>query len=201
MRDELLNESLFLDLDQARKIVTAWVADYNTRRPHSSLGYSTPAAYAAHLSNRGHLPIQSRSLRGGFGPNRLVRRHVFVHDLLALLRRRMPMHAATLFLNDLVGGCMMPLLDVLRGLRLRLFHVLRGLRPWLHRLSSLWAWCGGRGLRKCRSAQAQSSYGGECECKLVHGGSPWDRGRKRLCVIVEGNLSLLIHLITNSACM
>jgi putative transposase len=42
MRDELLNESLFLDLEQARKIVTAWVADYNTRRPHSSLGYSTP---------------------------------------------------------------------------------------------------------------------------------------------------------------
>jgi transposase InsO family protein len=39
MRDELLNDSLFLDLDQARKIVTAWVADYNTRRPHSSLGW------------------------------------------------------------------------------------------------------------------------------------------------------------------
>jgi putative transposase len=38
MRDELLNESLFLDLDQARQIITAWVADYNTRRPHSSLG-------------------------------------------------------------------------------------------------------------------------------------------------------------------
>ena len=30
MRDELLNETLFLDLDQARQIVTAWVADYNT---------------------------------------------------------------------------------------------------------------------------------------------------------------------------
>jgi transposase InsO family protein len=54
MRDELLNESLFLDLDQARQIVTAWVADYNTRRPHSSLGYSTPAAYADHLTATGH---------------------------------------------------------------------------------------------------------------------------------------------------
>jgi putative transposase len=36
MRDELLNESLFLNLEQARQIVAAWVADYNTRRPHSS---------------------------------------------------------------------------------------------------------------------------------------------------------------------
>ena len=27
MRDELLNESLFLDLDQARQIVAAWIAD------------------------------------------------------------------------------------------------------------------------------------------------------------------------------
>ena len=50
MRDELLNESLFLDLDQARHIIEVWVADYNTRRPHSSLGYKTPAAYADHLT-------------------------------------------------------------------------------------------------------------------------------------------------------
>ena len=54
MRDELLNESLFLDLDQARQMIIAWVADYNTRRPHSSLGYKTPAAYADHLTATGH---------------------------------------------------------------------------------------------------------------------------------------------------
>ena len=54
MRDELLNESLFLDLDQARQIVAAWIADYNTARPHSSLGYKTPAAYADHLTATGH---------------------------------------------------------------------------------------------------------------------------------------------------
>jgi putative transposase len=54
MRDELLNETLFLNLDQAQQIVTAWVADYNTRRPHSSLGYRTPAAYADHLTATGH---------------------------------------------------------------------------------------------------------------------------------------------------
>ena len=54
MRDELLNESLYLDLDQARQIIAAWVTDYNTRRPHSSLGYKTPAAYADHLTATGH---------------------------------------------------------------------------------------------------------------------------------------------------
>ena len=50
MRDELLNETLFLDLDQARQLIGAWAADYNTARPHSSLGYKTPTAYAEHLT-------------------------------------------------------------------------------------------------------------------------------------------------------
>jgi putative transposase len=64
MRDELLNESLFLDLDQARQIITAWVADYNTKRPHSSLGYRTPAAYADHLTATGHrAPLHKGSVR------------------------------------------------------------------------------------------------------------------------------------------
>src|SRR6476660_3291988 len=50
MRDEFLNESLFMDLDQARKLIGAWITDYNTARPHSSLGYKTPAAYAGTLT-------------------------------------------------------------------------------------------------------------------------------------------------------
>jgi putative transposase len=50
MRDELLNESLFVDLDQARHLIGDWVTDYNTARPHSSLGYKTPAAYAGTLT-------------------------------------------------------------------------------------------------------------------------------------------------------
>jgi transposase InsO family protein len=50
MRDELLNESLFIDLDHARQLIGAWVTDYNTARPHFSLGYKTPAAYAGTLT-------------------------------------------------------------------------------------------------------------------------------------------------------
>ena len=48
MRDELLNETLFRGLADARARIAAWVADYNTERPHSALGYLTPAeAHAA----------------------------------------------------------------------------------------------------------------------------------------------------------
>ena len=44
MRDELFNESRFIDLGQADWRSAAWVADYNTARPHSSPGYKTLAA-------------------------------------------------------------------------------------------------------------------------------------------------------------
>lgn len=53
MRDELLNESMFLGLADARLSITAWVADYNNARPHSSLDYRTPAAFAAQLNASG----------------------------------------------------------------------------------------------------------------------------------------------------
>jgi putative transposase len=51
MRDELLNESLFFGLDHAREELAIWVTDYNTERPHSALGYTTPAAFAAGLTS------------------------------------------------------------------------------------------------------------------------------------------------------
>jgi putative transposase len=50
MRDELLNESLFFGLDHARIKLSAWVDDYNERRPHSALRYIPPAIYAANLT-------------------------------------------------------------------------------------------------------------------------------------------------------
>jgi putative transposase len=46
MRDELLNETIFYDLDHARSALTRWIADYNHRRPHSAPGYLAPAAFA-----------------------------------------------------------------------------------------------------------------------------------------------------------
>ena len=52
MRDELLNETLFLSMAHARVEIAAWVDDYNRERPHSSLGYATPAAFAAELDKQ-----------------------------------------------------------------------------------------------------------------------------------------------------
>jgi putative transposase len=50
MRDELLNETLFFGLDHAQATIAEWADDYNEKRPHSALGYITPAAYAANLT-------------------------------------------------------------------------------------------------------------------------------------------------------
>ncbi|WP_239806400.1 IS3 family transposase [Croceicoccus hydrothermalis] len=52
MRDELLNETLFLSMAHARVEIAAWVEDYNRERPHSSLDYNTPAAFAAKLDKQ-----------------------------------------------------------------------------------------------------------------------------------------------------
>ncbi len=52
MRDELPNEALFISLARARVEIAGWVEDYNRERPHSSLGYVTPAAFAAELDKQ-----------------------------------------------------------------------------------------------------------------------------------------------------
>jgi transposase InsO family protein len=46
LRDELLNGELFYSLAEARIIIEGWRQHYNTRRPHSSLGYRPPAPNA-----------------------------------------------------------------------------------------------------------------------------------------------------------
>jgi transposase InsO family protein len=63
MRDELLNETLFFDLTDARSKVAAWVGDYNAVRPHSSIKYQTPAAYAATFTATGDRLRNSDQLR------------------------------------------------------------------------------------------------------------------------------------------
>ncbi len=47
LRDELLDREIFLSIDELRYVVERWRMDYNHHRPHSSLGYMAPAAYAA----------------------------------------------------------------------------------------------------------------------------------------------------------
>ncbi len=51
LRDELLNCELFTSLAKAKHLATQWRLEYNHRRPHSSLGYVPPAAFAASLAD------------------------------------------------------------------------------------------------------------------------------------------------------
>ncbi|WP_157003259.1 IS3 family transposase [Ralstonia sp. A12] len=45
-RDECLNEHWFVSMRHARRLIEEWRIEYNTERPHSSLGYLTPAQFA-----------------------------------------------------------------------------------------------------------------------------------------------------------
>ncbi len=58
-RDEFLNREMFTSLREARLITEDFRLEYNHRRPHSSLDYMTPAAFAA-------------ATRGGTAPLRLA---------------------------------------------------------------------------------------------------------------------------------
>ena len=60
-RDECLNEEWFVSLAHARVVIEAWRVHYNTTRPHSALGYPTPAAWLATRA-------ASRKLRKGSAP-------------------------------------------------------------------------------------------------------------------------------------
>lgn len=46
LRDELLNGEIFYSLREARVVIERWRKQYNTVRPHSSLGYRPPAPAA-----------------------------------------------------------------------------------------------------------------------------------------------------------
>jgi putative transposase len=57
LRDELLNVESFADYREAQVLGAAWKNEYNHRRPHSSLGYQTPAAYAAYAASLAESPV------------------------------------------------------------------------------------------------------------------------------------------------
>ena len=47
LRDECLSAHWFATLEEAKATLEAWRKEYNTERPHSSLGLKTPAEFAA----------------------------------------------------------------------------------------------------------------------------------------------------------
>ena len=46
LRDELLNTEIFYTLREAQALIERWWDHYNTKRPHSALGYRPPAPQA-----------------------------------------------------------------------------------------------------------------------------------------------------------
>jgi len=61
LRDEYLNDHLFLSLAAARWIIEAWRTDYNTVRPHSSLRGMAPAEFTSR-SRQGHEDTEANLL-------------------------------------------------------------------------------------------------------------------------------------------
>ncbi len=51
-RDELFDREVFTSLTEAQVLVEDYRCEYNTERPHSSLGYQTPAAFVIAAQNQ-----------------------------------------------------------------------------------------------------------------------------------------------------
>jgi putative transposase len=58
LRDELLNGEIFDTLTEARVLIEQWRREYNTIRPHSSLGYRPPAPETKQLCFTASAPLQ-----------------------------------------------------------------------------------------------------------------------------------------------
>jgi hypothetical protein len=52
VRDEVLSVEAFDSVLEAQTVITDWRTIYNHRRPHSSLGWRTPAAFATTVTGR-----------------------------------------------------------------------------------------------------------------------------------------------------
>lgn len=51
LRDELLNGEIFYTLKEAKIMIERWRVHYNTKRPHTSLGYRPPAQGTIQITN------------------------------------------------------------------------------------------------------------------------------------------------------
>ena len=71
-RDECLGMKWFLSRAQAKVVFEAWRRHFNEVRPHSSLGYLTPAEFAAKLQHTNAAPAlatgRGAARHGGFAP-------------------------------------------------------------------------------------------------------------------------------------
>jgi putative transposase len=59
LRDEFLNGEIFYSIKELRVLAERWRVHYNTIRPHSSLGYRSPAPEAWLINNTGHGEVET----------------------------------------------------------------------------------------------------------------------------------------------
>ena len=82
MCDALLNETLLMSMGHVREKIAAWADDYNTGRPHSSLGYATQAAFAAGLNKQWPASLRPK---GSAAPAIAYPAHMHDHDAETLI--------------------------------------------------------------------------------------------------------------------
>jgi putative transposase len=58
-RDECLSLEWFRSRAEAKIVIEAWRKHYNQVRPHSSLGYLTPAEFVAKLNDKDAAPVSA----------------------------------------------------------------------------------------------------------------------------------------------
>lgn len=101
LRDELLNETLFRSLGEARRLIEAWRHDFNRHRPHSKLVSLTPNQQRSTLGafDDDHTPVD---------PGQAPRSHHH-HSIFQ--------HVPQTEVNDLTEDAHIRHLSVLRGTR------------------------------------------------------------------------------------
>ena len=72
LRDEILKREVFYSVKEAKVIVESWRLEYNNHRPHSSLGYMTPAAFAASCNPAGSAALRLSDCRTRNMDNSLI---------------------------------------------------------------------------------------------------------------------------------
>jgi len=73
LRDEVLNREVFYSVKEAKVIVESWRLEYNNHRPHSGLGYMTPAAFAASCNPSGSAALRLTDCRTKNMDNSLIK--------------------------------------------------------------------------------------------------------------------------------
>jgi len=73
LRDDVLNRQVFYSVREAKVIVEDWRLEYNNHRPHSSLGYIPPGAFAASCNPPGSATLRLADCRTKNMDNSLIK--------------------------------------------------------------------------------------------------------------------------------